>query len=79
LQTIVCPTQAPLAQWSPPVQAFPSVHVFVLSFVNTQPMAGAQESSVQLLPSSQTSAGPPVQVLPAQTSLVVHLLPSSQG
>jgi hypothetical protein len=50
----------------------------VLSFVNTHPVAGLQESSVQALPSLQTSAGPPTQAPPLHASGVVHAFPSLQ-
>jgi hypothetical protein len=39
------------------VQAFPSSQAFVL-FVNTQPVAGLHESSVQTLPSLQATGAP---------------------
>jgi hypothetical protein len=54
--------QLPPLQWSPVVQASPSLHVLELETVNTQPVAGAHESFVQGLLSLQVSAGPPVQV-----------------
>jgi hypothetical protein len=44
-----------------------------------QPDAGVQASSVQTLPSSQLGGAPPAQTPPAQVSLVVQALPSSQG
>ena len=79
LHTMGAPEQAPAVQWSEPVQALPSVQALALLFVKTHPVAGLQESSVQLLPSLQGSAGPPVQTVAAHTSFVVHLLPSLQG
>ena len=45
----------------------------------THPVAGLQESSVQTSLSLQLGAGPPWQLPPAQISLVVQALPSSQG
>src|SRR5262245_56268037 len=55
------PAQLPPEQVSFVVQALPSLHAAVL-LVCTQPVAGSQLSSVQGLPSSQPSAGPPTQV-----------------
>jgi hypothetical protein len=54
--------QLPPLQWSPVVQASLSLHVFELEAVNTQPVAGAQESFVHGLLSLQVGAGPPVHV-----------------
>ena len=71
-------TQLPVRQASGAVQAFPSEHVFVSSFVNTQPETGLQESSVHGLASMQLSAGPPTQVPPAHVSDVVQAFPSLQ-
>jgi hypothetical protein len=79
LHGMVVPTHAPALQWSPLVQALPSLQVFAFAFVNTHPTSALQESLVQGLLSLQTSAGPPVQTFEAQTSFVVHLFPSSQG
>jgi hypothetical protein len=70
------PPQAPAAQTSPLVQALPSSHGAVL-FSYWQPAVGLQLSSVQALPSSQSSAVPS-QVPPAHVSPVVHALPSLQ-
>jgi glyoxylate utilization-related uncharacterized protein len=72
------PTQVPLAQVSPAVQALPSLHDAVL-LVCVQPVAGLQPSLVQTLPSSQLGADPPAQAPPEQVSLVVQALPSLQG
>ena len=55
-------TQLPPLQWSPVVQALPSLQVFELDTVNTHPVAGAHVSLVHGLLSLQLSAGPPVQV-----------------
>jgi hypothetical protein len=44
----------------------------VLPGVKTQPVAAAQVSTVQILPSSQVSAGPPTQLPPAHLSAVVQ-------
>src|SRR5439155_805055 len=72
------PTHLPPLHLSLVVQAFPSLHGAVL-FVWKQPVAGLQVSSVQTLPSSQLSAGPPTQPPLLQVSLVVQALPSLQG
>jgi hypothetical protein len=47
--------------------------------VNTQPDPALQESTVQTLPSSHGSAGPPAHAFPEQVSAVVQAFPSSQG
>ena len=72
------PTHLPPLHLSLVVQAFPSLHRAVL-FVSKQPVAGLQVSSVQTLPSSQLSAGPPTQPPLLQVSLVVQAFPSLQG
>ena len=72
------PTQDPAAQVSEVVQALPSSQDAVL-FVETQPVAGTQESSVHELVSSQFGAEPPTQDPPAQVSEVVQALPSLQA
>jgi hypothetical protein len=72
------PTQLPLTQTSPDVQAWPSLHGLVL-LTFTHPEAGLQESLVQPLPSLQLGGGPPTQLPPEQVSLVVQALPSLQG
>src|SRR6266849_2885098 len=72
------PTHVPPEHVSLVVQAFPSLQEAVL-LVCTQPVAGLQLSSVQMLPSSQLGAGPPTHVPPAQVSLVVQAFPSLQG
>jgi hypothetical protein len=56
----------------------PAVH-WPAPGVNTQPVAGLQESAVQLLPSLQTSAGPPWQSPPEHVSPVVQAFPSEQA
>src|SRR3990172_3473892 len=71
------PTQIPPSQASPVVQASPSMQGAVL-FTWTQPVAGSQLSSVHTLPSSQSGAGPPTQIPPAQASLEVQASPSLQ-
>src|SRR3989442_14364118 len=71
------PTHLPPLHLSLVVQAFPSLHGAVL-FVWKQPVAGLQVSSVQTLPSSQLSAGPPTQPPLLQVSLVVQAVPSLQ-
>jgi hypothetical protein len=77
LQTVCCPgVPTPFMQTSPVVQALPSLNVFVLSFVNTHPEVGLQESSVQGLLSLQTVGEPGVAVPFTQASPVVHALPS---
>ena len=73
---------APLTHVPPPqvslvVHAFPSLQGAVL-FVYTQPLAGLQLSSVQSLPSLQTSGAPLTQDPLAHVSLVVHASWSSQ-
>ncbi len=70
--------QVPPAQLSPTVHALPSLQVAVL-LVYVQPEAGAQASFVQPLPSLQTTAAPGWHAPPAQTSLLVHALPSLQA
>jgi len=72
------PTHLPPLHLSLVVQASPSLHGAVL-FVWKQPVAGLQVSSVQTLPSSQLSAGPPTQPPLLQVSLVVQAFPSLQG
>jgi hypothetical protein len=63
-------------QWSPSSQSDPSAAATWL----TTPVAGAQLSVVQALPSSTTVAVPGVQVpLPSHTSPVVQALPSLHG
>src|SRR2546423_810969 len=68
----------PHRQTSLVVQALPSSHGAVFG-VWTQPLAGSQESSVQGLPSSQLSSGPPAHAPAAQVSAVVQALPSWHG
>ena len=72
------PAQLPPAQWSPVVHALPSSQGSLL-FTCVQPVAGLQESVVHTLLSLQLGGGPPWQLPPAQVSLVVQALPSSQG
>ncbi len=69
------PTQAPCAQASPVVQAFPSLHGAVL-FAFTHPDAGSHESFVHAFPSLQFGAAPPTQTPAEQVSPVVHAFPS---
>jgi hypothetical protein len=69
----------PALQVSVCVQASPSEHVFVLSFVWTQlPSAGLQLSSVQAFPSLQVTGFDPTQVPELQASVCVQALPSEQ-
>src|SRR5262249_26207652 len=72
------PWHEPPLQASPVVQAFPSSQGFVL-FVYVQPVAGWQESSVEVLWSVQFGAEPPWHEPPLQASPVVQAFPSSQG
>ena len=72
------PTHAPLEHVSLVVQALPSLQGSLL-FSCTQPVAGAHESSVHPLPSSQSGGAPPTHCPPAQVSLVVQALASLQG
>jgi hypothetical protein len=72
------PTHTPPKQVSPVVQALPSLHALVL-LTYTHPEAGLQESSVQALPSSQVSGGPPTHAPPEHVSPVVQALPSLHG
>ena len=69
-------THVPASQVSPTVHAFPSSHGETLS-TWTQPVAASQESSVQALPSSQSSGTP--HVPDTQSGPIVHALPSSHG
>ena len=78
LHEMVVPRHVPDAQWSAPVQALLSLHVFVSSFVALQPRTTSQVSSVHALPSSHTVAGPGTHALFAHLSPVVHALSSSQ-
>ena len=80
LQTIGDPaTQLPLLQTSPVVQAFPSSQaVPLLTSINTHPVSGSQESTVQGLLSLQ-AIGVPIQLPLLQTSPVVQAFPSSQA
>lgn len=76
-QVMAEPAQTPLVQTSPLVQGEPSLHELPgAAAVKVQPVAGAQLSTVQALPSLQASVPVPVQVPPAQVSPVVHALPS---
>jgi hypothetical protein len=72
------PLQTPAPQVSPVVQASPSLHAAVL-LAFTQPVAGTQESVVQILPSLQFGGAPPTQAPPLQVSAVVQAFPSSQA
>ncbi len=69
--------QLPPPQWSPVVQALPSLHGALLG-VCAQPLALTQESSVHGLLSSQFSAPLPTQTPAKHASLGVHRLPSEQ-
>ena len=70
--------QAPLAQVSLVVHAFPSSQEAVL-FVCSQPLAGLHESSVQTFPSSQVAVMSVCwQPKPATQESAVQALPSSQ-
>src|SRR6185369_15937983 len=71
------PVHVPPAHASPVVHALPSLHGFVLA-VKTQPDAGAHASSVQGLPSLQTSGTPPLHEPFAglQVSTPLQALPS---
>jgi hypothetical protein len=60
------------------VQAFESSQGTVL-LILMHPEAGLHPSVVQMLPSSQFGAAPPIQAPPPQMSAVVQKLPSSQG
>src|SRR5262249_36817067 len=71
-------TQVPLELWSLVVPALPSLQGSVFT-LRSRSVAGLQESSVHTLLSLQLGGGPPTQPPPAQASLVVQALPSSQG
>jgi hypothetical protein len=60
------------------VQALPSLHGPAL-LTCAHPVAGLHESSVQVLPSLQSGAGPPTHTPFAQASPVVQALPSLHG
>src|SRR5262249_11991147 len=72
------PAQAPFAQTSFVVPAFPSLQDAVL-FECTHPVPGTHASSVHGFPSPQGSGAPPVQTPPEQASFVVQTFPSSHG
>ena len=74
----LAPVQLPPEQASPVVQALPSSQA-KLARVNTQPLAGSQESVVQPLPSLQVLAVPGAQLPALQASPLLQTLPSSQG
>jgi hypothetical protein len=67
---------------TPPPQVPPETHRFPVTphgavlLVWTQPEAGSHESSVQTLPSLQTTAAPGLQTPPPQVSPEVQALPS---
>ena len=69
------PTHAPAEQTSFVVQAFASLHGFVL-LACVQPVAELHASLVQPFPSSQLSGCPPTHDPAEQISPVVHALPS---
>src|SRR5207244_2690981 len=71
------PAHDPPEQVSFVVHALPSLHGSVL-FACSHPLVGLQLSFVQVLWSSQLSAGPATQEPAAHVSLVVHAFPSSQ-
>ena len=71
------PLHVPDAHASLVVQALPSLQLTLLS-LKTQPDCFWQASSVQILPSLQVSAAPPLQLPPLQVSLVVQASPSLQ-
>jgi hypothetical protein len=73
----VVPRHEPAEHVSIVVQALASSQEAAL-LECVHPEAGLQESSVQTLPSSQSGAKPPTQAPPAQVSLVVQALASSQ-
>ncbi|MBK7951518.1 MAG: hypothetical protein IPK00_22815 [Deltaproteobacteria bacterium] len=79
-QVTSVPVQVPLLQLSPVVQSELSEQVVPLGTAGwTQPVAGLHESVVHPLPSLQASwPEPDWQAPPAQTSPVVHALPSLQ-
>lgn len=79
LQFLAVPApQAPPAHLSLSVHASPSLHPAAFGWY-TQPLVGAQESSVQGLLSLQITALPGVHWLATQVFPVVHLLLSGQG
>src|SRR5262249_61265541 len=76
------PAHWPLVQTSPSVQSLPSSHAKPSRAGPscTHPVTVSQESTVQVLWSSQSGGAPPTQELPpSQVSLVVQALPSSQA
>ena len=72
------PRQVPWLHVSLVLHALPSLQAMPLANALVQPFLGSQLSVVHALLSLQSGAGPPVQRGPAQVSLVVHALPSSQ-
>ena len=72
------PAQTPLEQTSPIVQTLLSSQGFEFATC-VHPLAGLQLSSVQGLPSLQSTGAPPMQTPPEQVSFVVHALPSSHA
>jgi hypothetical protein len=76
-QLSAVPTQTPLEQASPVVQAVPSEHVVPLARLTCPHTPAAQLSVVQEFPSSQLSGVPPHVPL-VHTSPVVQRLPSLQ-
>lgn len=73
------PLQAPFWQMSLIVQASPSSQASPVSAIWLQPLTTEQLSEVQVLLSSQGSAGLPPHTPLVQTSAPVQTLPSSQG
>ncbi len=80
-QLTAMPTQAPLTQVSPMLQALPSSHVtpFAAATELHLPLVGSQLSTVHEFPSSHTAAAPGAHLPLTHTSLIVHRLPSSHG
>lgn len=77
LHTVSAPlTQAPALQTSATVQALPSLHAAEL-LTWMQPETASHASLVQVLPSSQFNGAPATQLVPLQTSGLVHTLLSA--
>lgn len=75
----VAPAQVPLTQTSPAVHRSPSVQETPSAAFVTQPWSAWQAPVVQELPSSQSTAAPPMHVSVSHRSPTVHGLPSLQG
>ncbi len=78
-QFFCAPEQTPPEHTSPVVQALLSLHGAVLLVCTQLPVAASQESSVQILPSSQFFCAPGMQAPFAHTSPMVQALLSEQG